>query len=156
MATKTKTAPLEPAPSETNHVDVAVLPMAEDAATILALDDRQVELVPVPEWGLRVAIQSLTGDERDKIDSWVLAHRDEAGEIKQTGFRAFMVAMTAVKSDGSLLFTEEQVAALGRKNHTALIALANVALRLSKMNDADVEQAAEDLGKAQSDDSGTA
>lgn len=156
-ATKTRTAPVEPALDlDTNHAaEPAELPLAEDGAAILALDDRQTEVVAIPEWGMRVIIQSLTGDERDEVDEWITTHRGEAGEVKQTGFRAFLVAMTAVNSKGDLLFTAEQAEALGRKNHQALVRLASTALRLSKMNQGDVDEAAEDLGKDQSSDSGS-
>lgn len=156
-ATKTRTAPVEPAPdNDTNHVaEPAELPLAEDGAAILALDDRQTEVVAVPEWGMRVILQSLTGDERDDVDEWIQAHRDEGGNVRQAGFRTFLVAKSAVNSRGKLLFTPAQVEELGRKNHLAILRLAEVSARLSKMNQGDVEEAAEDLGKDQSSDSGS-
>ncbi|HYI67129.1 MAG TPA: hypothetical protein VEW95_09415 [Candidatus Limnocylindrales bacterium] len=156
MATKTPTRPAEAKqPDETNHADQAAPPIVEDAATILAVNDRQTEVVTVPEWGLRVTLQSLTGNERDDVDAWVQAHRDESGNVKQAGFRTFLISRTAVNSKGELLFTEAQIEALGRKNHLALLRLAEVAARLSKMNETDVDEATDDLGKGQSSASGT-
>lgn len=156
MTTKRATRPAEPSSSQdTNHTDAAQLPIAESGDAILALDDRTLEVVDVPEWGMRVTIQSLTGDERDVVDEWVLAHRNDEGQVKQAGFRAFLVAVTAVNSAGELLFTPEQAAVLGRKNHKAIARLADASQRLSKLNESDVDEAADDLGKDQSSASGT-
>lgn len=98
------------------------------ADDILQADDLPREAVPVPEWGGRLWVRAMTGQERDEYEM-ALFQAQQAG----TGLnmRARLVAMTAVNADGERLFTHEtQVEKLGRKSGVALDRVFEVAQRM--------------------------
>lgn len=116
------------------------------AAEILAKDDSQVEDVVVPEWGGTVRLRSLSGEERDRFDKASVRvtgkGKAETREVVIEGLKARLVAMSAVDDAGNRIFTDAQVAALGKKNAAVLDRLFVVAQRLSGLTNADVEELA--------------
>ena len=97
-----------------------VLPLLEDAASILDLPDLTSEEVEVPEWGFRLRVRSLTGTERDAFEASLLQTRGKDREINLRNMRAKLVAQSVRKADDSRVFSDAQVEALGRKNAAAL------------------------------------
>lgn len=115
------------------------------AADILAADDLQAERVEVPEWGGHIYIRPMNGNERDAFEVGVVADRERAkatGEEMDfmTGLRARTVALHACDEQGDLLFTLEQVEALGQKNAAALDRVFEKCRRMSGITDGDVEE----------------
>lgn len=97
-------------------------------AAILAAADIQTREVCVPEWGGSVMVRGLDGAGRDKYDSQIIG---EDGKADLANARASLVAMSVVDEDGKLLFTADDVAALGAKSAAALERVVSVAQELS-------------------------
>ncbi len=126
---------------------------------ILAADDLRAAYVEVPEWGGQIRVRSLTGTERDALDG-------ERGAALARGaippnWRTKRVALAIVDEDGKSLFSEKDVAALGRHNGAIIDRIDDVVLDLSGMRDATPERASSldeataELGKGRSSGSGT-
>jgi len=131
------------------------------AEEILGSDDITFEDVEVSEWGGTVRVKALSGKERDHIEaSMIQLKRDGKGKVigrqqNLTNLRAKIVAGSAVDADGKLLFTSDQVEALGKKNAAAIQKVFLVAQRLSALSDDDIAELVDDLGKGQSADGGS-
>lgn len=118
--------------------------MALSRDDILAADDLPLEEVEVPEWGGVVYVRSMNGLERDKFDAWMASLSGEGGGAVMSGnLRARMVALCTTDESGNALFTEDDIAALGKKSSAALTRVADAASRLNGMSPDDVEDIAE-------------
>ena len=127
------------------------LPDLADAAAILALDDLPEEWVDVPEWNGRVRVVGLTGTERDRWEELrMVDKRDAKGKVKRqmdlTNFRASLVAMSVrMPDDRAKCLFEGQVPALGKKSAAALERVFDVARRLSRLTDEDIDELSDEL-----------
>lgn len=99
------------------------------AADILSAPDMEVRDVAVPEWGGVVRISTMTAQARDRFELQSLPAAQ--GGDTDANFRARLIAACAVDEDGGLLFTADQVAALGAKSARAADRLYAVAARLN-------------------------
>ena len=112
---------------------------------ILGADDRTTEVVAVPEWGGAVTIRALSGTERDQYEASFVTYRRndnggmEVGAIQTANVRARLVALSIVGPDGTRLFAEKDILALGDKSAAALERVFTAAQRLSGLTDKDVE-----------------
>jgi hypothetical protein len=128
---------------------------------ILAIDDTQSEVVAVPEWGGSVTVRGLTGTERDQFEaSFVTYQRNDKGSFdvmppRTANVRARLVAIATVGEDGKPLFSEADVAALGRKSGLALERVADVARKLAGMTPRDLEVLEKGLKADQNGSSGS-
>lgn len=141
-------------------------PPVLDRAAILAARDDRTELVDVPEWGGRVRMRGFTGTERDGWEADIIAA--ERKGLVPRDIRVRRVAMCLVDEDGKRLFGDRDMAELGRKNGVVIDRLDDVVLRLSGMRAArpatdatpavpsSEDEALADLGKGESDGSGSA
>ena len=132
-----------------------VLPLLEDAASILDLPDLTSEEVEVPEWGFRLRVRSLTGTERDAFEASLLQTRGKDREINLRNMRAKLVAQSVRKADDSRVFSDAQVEALGRKNAAALQRVFRAAQKLSGLAEDEVEELTRELGEDPSVGSGS-
>ena len=114
--------------------DTAVVYLTRDA--ILGVDDRQFEDVAVPEWGGTVRVRGLQGNERDRWETTLL---DKKNQIRENP-RAKLVQLCIIDERGQLLFSKEDIAALGRKSAAALARVFEAAQRLSGLTDEDMEE----------------
>jgi hypothetical protein len=105
------------------------MPLTRDQ--ILKAEDLKREEVPVPEWGGSVFVRTMTGGERDRFEAAFV--RDK------TDTRARLAAATICDEAGTLLFSATDIEALGRKSAAALERVFVVAMRLSKVGKADVD-----------------
>lgn len=119
---------------------------------ILAADDRQVRDVPVPEWGGEVRMRGMTGRERDAYEASIIDQRGGERKVILANARAKLVAKCAIDEAGALMFTPDDVRALGGKSAVALERLFDAARELSGMAEGDVERLAENFGDDPSDD----
>ena len=119
--------------------------LSKDA--ILAIDDRRIEKVEVPEWGGHVYVRSLSGKERDEFESsTVRTNKKGQREDNLENFRARFVALTMVDQDGAKLFTNRhEIAALGAKSAAALQRVFNKGQELNGLTDDDVEDLTKDF-----------
>lgn len=122
---------------------------------ILQSQDRSFKDVPVPEWGGKVRIQSLTGAERDQFEESIMGPKAKDGtrEVTVKNLRAKLVALAAVDKDGKALFSPDDVLVLGEKNAAALDRLFSVAQKLSGISKDDVEDMVKNSGNGQGGDS---
>lgn len=108
---------------------------------ILAAEDIAEELVTVSQWkGGAVLIRGLTAAARDDFEASCIKGKGRKAEVTIQNMRAKLVALSAVDEAGERLFTEQDVAALGRKSGAALARLYEVAARLSGITDEDLEE----------------
>lgn len=80
---------------------------------ILAADDRRFETVEVPEWGGAIRLAEMSAKQRE--DFYSLFPKVAAGDSALSRC-AYLVATCAVDESGAPLFSQEDVAALGKKN----------------------------------------
>lgn len=108
---------------------------------ILSSTSRSYQVVPVPEWGGEVRLQSLTGKERDKFEA-SLSKRKNGKEVSDyENARAKLIAACAVDENGNLIFTNRfDIEKLGEAPVSALQKLFNVCQAMNGMSDADLEE----------------
>lgn len=128
---------------------------------ILASDDLPRERVLVPEWGsdgkpLELFVRTLTGTERDAVEQAALKERAESEQETIQNIRARLVVFSAVDEAGTLVFSADDIEALGCKSAKALDRLFDVAARLSGFSDKDVEELAKNSERTSSEDSTSA
>ncbi len=114
---------------------------------ILGSDDLPRELVEVPEWGGSVWVRTMTGQERDAYEASIIdVTMDSKGrssvERRMENSRAKLLTRCICGDDGERIFTESDVAALGRKSAKALDRVFDVAQRLNGMTEEDLEELA--------------
>lgn len=119
---------------------------------ITAADDRQWEDVPVPEWGGDVRILGMSGTERNAYQSSlvVIGTNGKPQRVNLNDQLAKLVGKCLVGEDFERLYSDKEVAALGRKNGAVLDRLGDVAKRLSGLDEKAVEDAAGNSEAAQS------
>ncbi len=110
---------------------------------ILSADDLKTESVKVPEWGGTVIVRELTGAERDTWEASVVKTNGTKVKIDSHNMRAKLAALCIVDDDGRRLFTEKDVVKLGDKSAAALDRVTDVARRLSRIGEDELES----LGK---------
>jgi len=110
-------------------------------AQITEVDDRKWEDVDVPEWGGTVRVLGMSGTERNAYQSSlvVLGPNGSVQRMNMADQLAKLVAKSIVGEDFERLFTDKDVAALGKKNGAVLERIGAVAQRLSGLRKEDVE-----------------
>jgi len=104
---------------------------------ILAADDLPRELVKVPEWGGEVYVRTMTGIERDRWEIQVVASNKKSSP---ENIRAMMAALTVCDENNNLLFTQDDVEALGKKSAAALDRVLQAAMSLNQISQSAVEE----------------
>jgi hypothetical protein len=117
-------------------------------AAILAADDLEYEELEVPQWGGTVRIRALSGTERDAFENSMYQQRGKDLVRNAANIRAKLVARSVVDDEGERIFADQDVNALGKKSAAALDRIFEVAARLSRINEDDVEA----MGKPSEDD----
>jgi len=116
---------------------------------ILQADDKRTQEVEVPEWGGRVIVKNLSGNERDQFEDSIV--KGDKRDFK--GIRAKLVALSVVDENGKRLFTFEEAKQLGEKSARALDRVFGAAQKLSGFTAKDMEELTENLSEGQSGDS---
>ena len=122
---------------------------------VLKADDLVKELVEVPEWGGSVYVKGMSGTERDAYESSIMEQRGNKREVNLSNFRAKLVAFSVCDEDGKLLFSQKDVAEIGKKSAAALQRVYDVATKMSAISKEDVEELTEELENSPFDDSAT-
>lgn len=108
---------------------------------ILRAIDLHIEAVLVPEWGGTVYVRNLNGKGRDAFEGSRIRIKDNNKvEMVHDNTRARLLALTVCDETGTLLFTEDDIAALGDKNASTLDRLFEVAQRLAGLRAHDLEE----------------
>ena len=122
---------------------------------ILDAQDLQTEVVEVPEWGGSVKVQGMTGRDRDAFEAEIIERKGKDFNVNMQNIRAKLVSLSLVNGDGQRVFTDKDVAALGKKSAVALDRIFTVAQTLSGISKEDVEELAKNLESVPSDASGS-
>lgn len=113
---------------------------------ILSVDDKVFEDIEVPEWGGTVRVRGMSGQQRDDYEASIIQQNGNDRKVNLSNARAKLVARCLVDEGGALLFTSDDVRALGRKSARALERVFDKARELSGMSEQDVENLAENFG----------
>ncbi len=110
---------------------------------ILTAHDRKTETVVVPEWGGEVLVSVMSGEQRDAYES-MITEVDAKGRAvhKLENLRAKLVACCVVDESGGLIFSASDITALGRKSASALQRVYEAAVKLNRVTEDAVEDAA--------------
>lgn len=122
---------------------------------ILAADDTQKELVPVPEWGGDVWVYGLSGTLRDRFEEGTMDLSGKRPKVDLDNLRARLCALAMRDEKGSRLFDDSHVRELGMKSSAALNRVYEVAQRLSGMGPQDVQEMAKNFEPARGSGSGS-
>lgn len=129
---------------------------------ILKADDRPVEEVSVPEWGGTVLVRGLDGEGRDEFFASMAVIRDprKPPSLDTANSTAKLVARCILDPDDPererLMFTQQEVAALGRKSGAALNRVNEVVQRLSGLSEEDMAELGKGSASTPSDGSTSA
>lgn len=119
---------------------------------ILSASDMPTRDVEVPEWGGTVRVRSLTAAERDEFEASV-AQAGPDGKSNLKNVRARLCMRALVDDAGSQMFSQGDIALLGRKSAKALDRVFDAARELSGMRKEDVEGLAKNSEAAPDDGS---
>jgi len=106
---------------------------------ILSCDDIVKEELYIPEWKTTIWVKVMSGEEKDQ---WEASRFDKNGKPKMEQLRARIVVQVAVDKDGKRLFTNDDIAALSKKNANALERVMIAASKLNQISDAEIEELA--------------
>lgn len=124
---------------------------------MLGADDIVTEDVYVDVWKGWVCVKTLTGAERDKFESDIAEIKGRGKDAKivsKANIRAKLVALSVVDPNTKEpVFSMADVEELGRKSAAALDAIFEVAQKLSKVSDNDVDELVKNSEETQGDDS---
>lgn len=118
---------------------------------ILQATDYKLERVECPEWGGHVFVRSISGFERDLFEQSFVDSKGKRKEVVEN-IRAGLAARTVCDAEGKRLFSDKDIAALGKKSAAALDRIFEVSQRLSGLSKADIEELAKNCGAGQSGD----
>lgn len=118
------------------------------ASQILSANDTKVEPVEVPEWGGTVYVRVLRGTDRDQFEEWVNKEKDKA-------VRCRFLVLSLCDEKGALLFTPDQVQALGEKSGDVLARVFEKAWDINYLSPKAVEELGKGSPSGQSDGSTT-
>jgi len=100
-------------------------------------DIHEPEKVDVPEWGDHVYVRVMNGIERDRFELMVSKGMDKPSTAN---IRAALCVMTICDQSGKRLFTDNQAAHLGAKNSVALDRIFDVAQKINKLKQEDMDE----------------
>ena len=109
---------------------------------ILGAADISTTTVEVPEWGGSVLVRPLTGEERDAFEESMLSGQGKNRKVTLANVRAKLVARCVVDESGDRLFSDGDIARLGKKSAAALNRVYEAASKASGLSEADVEELA--------------
>lgn len=103
-------------------------------------DKMVIEFVDVPEWGGTIGVRGITGKERDAYESSMLKGQGRKQRVVTDNVRAKLVSLSACDAEGKQIFDPKDAEWLGSKSAAALQRVYEVAARLSRITDEDIEE----------------
>lgn len=120
---------------------------------ILGAEDLPTEKVQIPEWKGYLNVKTMTGTERDKLESDMLEQRGRKSSMNLKNYRARLCSLVAVDDKDKRVFTDDDAIELGKKNAKALDRIFSVAQRLNGLTPEDVEESTRGLDENPSEGS---
>lgn len=102
--------------------------------------DLKIVTVSVPEWGGDVLVKELPSGVAEKFWAAMQAEREE--DKPPAHFRERLIVQSVVDADGNRLFTDDDVEMLAGKCNAAINTIYEMAVGLSGISDAEVEETA--------------
>lgn len=106
---------------------------------ILDKEDLKTKTIEVPEWGGEVIIATMSGFARDRFEASILGKN---GGMNTSNIRAKLVAASVIDDKGNLMFTEDDIAKLGKKSCAALDRIFEESQKLNRIGDKEIESLA--------------
>ncbi len=115
--------------------------MKLNRAKILKCTNLKTETVNVPEWGGDVTVRELDGKGRDAWEMGVIT-QNKKGDAKFNGVnaRAKLIIRSVIDDDGNLIFTDDDIDAIGCLSASALGKVFDVASKLSGLTSEDMAE----------------
>lgn len=129
--------------------------MGLSKSDILNANKLPKEVVSVPEWGGTVTVKTLTGRERDAFEQDMVEQTKGSAKVRMVNIRAKLCARAMIGDDGNRLFSDKEVDKLGDLNCVPLDRVYEVASRLNKLSEEDIDELVEKSDEAQNEDSGS-
>ncbi len=104
---------------------------------ILAAEDLDTVIEPVPEWGGDVTLKMLSAKERINWEQEVFPN----GVVDTEKFLTSLVARSLVDESGARMFSDDELDALGAKNPAVIARLREAAAKLNKIGQTDQKEA---------------
>lgn len=106
------------------------------AAAILAAEDTSTKEISIPEWGGKVFIRTMNGQERDTWEVYAQAQM----QSDTVNIRARLAAICLCDDTGKRLFTNADTVKLAEKSGAALDRIYEAAVRLNGLSGEEVER----------------
>lgn len=111
---------------------------------IVASQDKEYQDVDVPEWGGKVRIATMSGEDRDRWELSMMQADDSSERGFKLNFDAYsrvrLVAMCLVDDNFNRIFvTKEQIEKLSQKSGKVMDLLYDVAQRVNGITDSDID-----------------
>jgi hypothetical protein len=107
---------------------------------ILGAQDIRIEPVEVPEWGGVVYVKRMSCRAAEEYQDWLMARQNGDGSLKMADLRASLLARVLCDDQGRLLFSEDDIGALGEKDSAVMARLFQAAQKASGLVDDAVEE----------------
>lgn len=120
---------------------------------ILKANDIETKEVYIPEWNGTVLIKGMNGTERDAYEASLLVGKGKDKEITYDNLRAKLVAKTVVDENGERIFTDDDIAQLGKKSASAIDRIFGEAQKLCGIADEDLKEMVKNSETTQQEDS---
>mgnify|MGYP006883108143 CR=1 FL=1 len=101
-----------------------------------------VELVEIPELGGSIKVRGMTARQRSEFEKQFQTASGKQSKTRIAEVRERLVVACCVNDDGSLMFSEEDISAIGNQAAGVVERIVNVAQRLCGMSNTDVEELA--------------
>lgn len=121
--------------------------------SILTAHDTKTVALAVPEWNGEVYLRVLSGTERDAFEA--TCQPDPSGRKNLLNFRARFAVLVIANEKGERLFTDADVAALGKKAAPVLNRIVEAGFALNALSPAEVDALGKTSEPVQSDASGS-
>lgn len=113
---------------------------------ILKKQDIESISVEVPEWGGKVLIKAMTTKQFEEMVQEAQSRAGKDGAFDFNGFRASLVAQSLVDKEGNLLFTQDDIEALGGKSNKVIQNLFAKIQEINGLTDEGIEDIAKNSG----------
>jgi hypothetical protein len=119
--------------------ELTKLILFDDTEAIFGADDRPVEMVDVPEWGMRVRVRGMSAQQRIAFSEGLpmlplkSGEKEEEQKVDNRLFKPYMLTYCIVNKDGQPMFKPSDAERLLTRNVAAIDRLYEVAERLCGM-----------------------
>jgi len=126
---------------------------------MLGVQDMKIEKVYVEPWGGSVYIRTMSGRQKDDFDLSMYTvvpgtkgTKKERREVNLRNFRSRLIIATVCDEKGTLIFTDKDLIAIGRKSAVALDIIVDAARKLNGITVEEQDEMIENLSEPQDEE----